>query len=77
MAGALRRSGFPLGVLVLVCATADAREAGAPLQPRPTRPEVTRAAHHDASNGIVGHVGVSIQFGYRASTHSYRVFGEC
>src|SRR5712692_10088040 len=49
MAGALRRSGFPLGVLVLVCATADAREAGAPLQPRPTWPEVTRAAHHDAS----------------------------
>lgn len=49
MVGVLRRVGVPLGVVVLVCSTAQGEEANTPPQPDQTRPEVTRAVHHDAS----------------------------
>src|SRR5258708_8854761 len=49
MASVLRYSGVPLGVLVLVCATAQGEEGDASARRAPLQVEVTGAVHHDAS----------------------------
>ena len=51
MIAILRRSGVPLGALVLVCAAQPSQEveARADRQPDQKHAEVTEAVHHDAS----------------------------
>ena len=51
MIAILRRSGVPVGVLVLVCAATPAQEGEDPAGPQPAQKhaEVTAALHHDAS----------------------------